>query len=127
MLDVALDAGLNLPDARALLAALLFRGDKVFQRVGDLSGGERTRLALLDLLSAGTNLLLLDEPTNHLDLPSRERLEEALEAYGGTLVIASHDRFLLDRLCTVIWAIEDGTVRAYEGSFTAFRRMRLQG
>lgn len=121
VLDVALNAGLHLPEARALLAALLFRGDQVFQWVGDLSGGERTRLMLLGLLAAGTNLLLLDEPTNHLDLPSRERLEEALQAYGGMLVIASHDRFLLDRLCTVIWSIEEGTLRTYEGNYTAFR------
>ncbi len=124
-MDVVLDAGLTLPEARALLASLLFRGDRVFARVGHVSGGERTRLALVALILHETNLLLLDEPTNHLDLPSRMRLEEALEAYGGTLVIASHDRFLLDRLCTTIWSIEETFVRASEGTYSAFRTRRL--
>jgi len=90
--------------------------------VGHLSRGDRSRLALLVLLTHRTNVLLLDEPANHLDLPSRERFAEALEGYGGTLVIASHDRFLLDRLCNVTWAIEGNAVVAFEGNYTTFRR-----
>lgn len=124
VLDVALDAGLTPAEGRAMLAALLFRGDRIFDRVEALSGGERTRLAILELIARETNLLLLDEPTNHLDLPARERLEEVLEAYSGTMMIASHDRYLLDRLCTVIWSIEDGTVRVYPGNYRDFRTAR---
>lgn len=130
-LDVVLDAGLTLPEARALLASLLFRGDRVFERVGNLSGGERTRLALVVLMICEANVLLLDEPTNHLDLPSRERLEEALEAYSGAIVVASHDRFLLDRLCTEIWSIERNSVRVYQAGYSTvhahgpFRSPRL--
>ena len=124
VLDVALDLGLAQPDARALLAALLFRGDRVFERIRDLSGGERTRISLLDLLAHESNLLLLDEPTNHLDLPARERLEEALEAYTGTLVVASHDRFLVDRLCTTIWTIGSQRVTAFDGNYAALRSVR---
>ena len=116
VIDVALDAGLPPAEARAVLAALLFRGERLFQPIGTLSGGERTRLAVFELLSRRVNLLLLDEPTNHLDLPSRERLEEALEVYAGTLVIATHDRYLLRRLCTSIWAIGAGTVRELSGA-----------
>jgi len=118
VIDVPLDAGLVPSEARAVLAALLFRGDRVFQPVSSLSGGERTRLALFELISHRVNLLLLDEPTNHLDLPSRERLEEALEAFEGTLIIASHDRYLVDRLCATLWVIEGGTVRVAAGNFS---------
>ncbi|HEU5300597.1 MAG TPA: ABC-F family ATP-binding cassette domain-containing protein [bacterium] len=121
-IDVALDAGLSPSDGRALLASLLFRGDRVFEPVERLSGGERTRLALLSLVARRPSLLLLDEPTNHLDLPSRERFEEALEAYAGTLVVASHDRFLLERVCRTVWAIEGNSVRSFEGDYAAYRR-----
>ncbi len=121
VIDVVLDAGLELPDARALLAALLFRGERVFDQLGNLSGGELTRLAVLSLMLHDANVLLLDEPTNHLDLAARERLEEALEAYGGTIVLASHDRFLLDRLCSGIWAIEGSSVSIYQGGYSDFR------
>lgn len=120
VIDVALDAGLDPTEARAVLGALLFRGDRVFQAIGDLSGGERTRLALLEFAATRCNLLLLDEPSNHLDLSSRERLEDVLEAYPGTIVVASHDRFLLDRLCTRVWAIAGGTVIVFEGNYTDY-------
>jgi len=120
VIDVVLDAGLELPEARALLAALLFRGERVFERLGNLSSGERTRLAVLMMMLHDANVLLLDEPTNHLDLASRERLEEALEAYRGTIVIASHDRFLLDRLCTGMWALEGTSISTYQGGYSYF-------
>lgn len=121
VLDVALDLGLAQPEARALLASLLFRGDRVFESIRNLSGGEKVRVQLLDLLGHQTNLLLLDEPTNHLDLSARERLEEALDAYEGTLIVASHDRFLLDRLCTTTWTIRDRNIVVYDGNYAAAR------
>jgi len=118
--DVLLDGGLELPDARAVLASLLIRGDRAFARVANLSRGEQTRLAIAALMTREANVLFLDEPTNHLDLASRERLEEALEAYEGTFVVASHDRFLLDRLCTGIWSIEGHAVRVFRGNYSEF-------
>jgi ATP-binding cassette subfamily F protein 3 len=91
--------------ARHHLARLLFRGDEVFKKVRQLSGGERSRLALARLMLDQGNLLFLDEPTNHLDLPSQEVLQEALLAFPGTLVFVSHDRELIDRLATQTWWI----------------------
>jgi ATPase subunit of ABC transporter with duplicated ATPase domains len=90
--------GMTQTEARTLLACFLFREDEVFKRVGDLSGGERARLAVTGAVISGANLLVLDEPTNHLDIDTRERLEQALEAYTGTMLIVSHDRWLLERL-----------------------------
>ncbi len=89
-------------EVRSALAAFLFRGDAVFARVGDLSGGEKARVALLKLMLGGYNLLLLDEPTNHLDITSREALEDALIGYDGTMLIVSHDRYFINKLSTRI-------------------------
>jgi ATP-binding cassette subfamily F protein 3 len=102
-------------DARDLAGRFLFSGDDVDKRVADLSGGERSRLALMKLVTSGANLLLLDEPTNHLDIPGREALEEALTSFDGTLLLASHDRRLISRLATRIWAIEDGMLTDFNG------------
>ena len=86
--------------------SFLFVGDDVYKHVRDLSGGEKGRLSLAKLIYSGVNVLVLDEPTNHLDIPSRESLEEALEAYEGTIVTISHDRFFLDRVATQILALD---------------------
>jgi ATP-binding cassette subfamily F protein 3 len=102
--------GLTQTEARTLLACFLFRDDEVFKRVGDLSGGERARLAVAGAVVSGANLLALDEPTNHLDIDTRERLEDALAGYDGTLLIVSHDRWLLDRLTTRRLILENGHV-----------------
>jgi ATPase subunit of ABC transporter with duplicated ATPase domains len=102
--------GIDEPAGRALLACFLFRADDVFKRVRSLSMGERARLGLAKAAVSGANLLVLDEPTNYLDIPACERLEAALEGYDGTLIVVSHDRYLLDRLCERrIW-VEEGAV-----------------
>ena len=111
-------------EARTLLACFLFREDEVFKRVGDLSGGERARLAVAGAVVSGANLLVLDEPTNHLDIDTRERLEDAISAYTGTLLVVSHDRYLLDRLTRRTWSLEDGRLEDYGGPFHAWEQSR---
>ena len=117
---LAAQADLGGPEARHLLARFLFRGDTVFRRAGDLSGGERNRLLLCLLSLEQGNVLLCDEPTNHLDIPAREALEQALEAFSGTLLVVSHDRYLLRRLCTRIWWLDQGQVRDLSGGYVAY-------
>ncbi|HEV8589897.1 MAG TPA: ABC-F family ATP-binding cassette domain-containing protein [Pyrinomonadaceae bacterium] len=108
-------------DLRSFLAKFLFFGDDVYKQVRDLSGGEKGRLALAKLIYSGVNVLVLDEPTNHLDIPSREALEEALQAYVGTIVTISHDRFFLDRVATQILALDgEGNVDHYNGDYTEY-------
>ncbi|MFT5196499.1 MAG: ATP-binding cassette subfamily F protein 3 [Candidatus Promineifilaceae bacterium] len=103
--------------ARQHLAQYLFRGHDVFGTVADLSGGERGRLALAILSLEGANLLLLDEPTNHLDIPSQEILQTVLEQYDGTILLVSHDRYLVSRLASQVWEIKDGKLIITEGSY----------
>ena len=108
-------------ELRSFLAKFLFSGDDVYKHVGDLSGGEKGRLALAKLIYSGANVLVLDEPTNHLDIPSRESLEEALAAYEGTIVTISHDRFFLDRVATQILALDgEGHAEHYNGDYTEY-------
>jgi ATP-binding cassette subfamily F protein 3 len=109
---------------RNFLGGFLFRGDEVYRKVGTLSGGERTRLGLARLIWSGPNLIFLDEPTNHLDIASRESLEAALQAYDGTLVVVSHDRYFLDAVATQILWIDAGEARAYRGTFSEAREKR---
>jgi ATP-binding cassette subfamily F protein 3 len=111
-------------EARRYLAHYLFRGDDVFKRVRDLSGGERGRLALALLALSGANFLLLDEPTNHLDIPSQEVLQEVLEGFNGTILLVSHDRYLVDRLAQHIWSIEDGELLAFAASYRDYLALR---
>ena len=108
-------------ELRSFLAKFLFSGDDVYKHVRDLSGGEKGRLALAKLIYSGVNVLVLDEPTNHLDIPSRESLEEALEAYEGTIITISHDRFFLDRVATQILALDgEGNSEHYNGDYTEY-------
>ena len=108
-------------ELRSFLAKFLFTGDDVYKHVGDLSGGEKGRLALAKLIYSRVNVLVLDEPTNHLDIPSREALEEALDAYEGTIVTISHDRFFLDRVATQILALDgEGNAEHYDGDYTEY-------
>jgi ATP-binding cassette subfamily F protein 3 len=94
--------------------------------VSALSGGERRRLALAIVVASGANFLLLDEPTNHLDLESREALEEALEAFPGTVLLVSHDRAVLDAVARRILSVEDGTIHSYEGGWADFLRRQAE-
>jgi ATP-binding cassette subfamily F protein 3 len=117
--------GLARPQAQTLLGRFLFSGWETHERaVTALSGGERRRLSLALLVASGANFLVLDEPTNHLDLESREALEAALEAFPGTVLIVSHDRALLDAVPDRIVAIEDGTLRSYDGGWADLTRER---
>ncbi|MBU0705584.1 MAG: ATP-binding cassette domain-containing protein [Chloroflexi bacterium] len=111
VIETILDGSeLGIGEARNLLARYLFSGDDVFKRVADLSGGEQARVALAVLALRGANLLILDEPTNHLDILSQEVFQDALAEFGGTLLHVTHDRYLIRRLATCVWAIEDGQV-----------------
>lgn len=113
-------------EIRRLLAQYLFRGDEVYKLVADLSGGERARLALARLALQGANFLLLDEPTNHLDIPAQEILQDVLQQYEGTILLVSHDRYLIDRLATQIWHVEDGHMRVFDGDYQAYTAQQAQ-
>jgi len=108
-------------ELRSFLAKFLFTGDDVYKHVSDLSGGEKGRLALAKLIYSRVNVLVLDEPTNHLDIPSREALEAALDAYEGTIVTISHDRYFLDRVATQILALDGvGGAEHFDGDYTEY-------
>jgi ATP-binding cassette subfamily F protein 3 len=112
---------------RGYLAKFLFSGDDVYKRVGDLSGGEKGRLALAKLIYARHNVLVLDEPTNHLDIPSREALEEALVEYDGTIIVISHDRFFLDRVADQILALEkNGRYELFNGDYSEYHEWNMR-
>ena len=111
-------------EIRSHLALFLFRGNEIDKPVPTLSGGERARLALAILMLTKPSWLALDEPTNHLDLAARTALEEFLGAFKGTLLCVSHDREFLDGLCTHIIEVENGTVREFEGNYSAYRKQR---
>jgi ATP-binding cassette subfamily F protein 3 len=116
---------LNRPQAQTLLGRFLFSGwDAHMKQVRELSGGERRRLGLAVLVTSGANFLVLDEPTNHLDLDSRETLEAALEGFPGTVLLVSHDRALIDAVAQRTAAIEDGTIRLYDGGWADLVRAR---
>ncbi|HLY27166.1 MAG TPA: ABC-F family ATP-binding cassette domain-containing protein [Aggregatilineales bacterium] len=115
---------LPMPDARKHLAQFLFRKDSVFKQISMLSGGERGRLALAILALEGANFLLLDEPTNHLDIPAQEVLQEVLENFEGTILLVSHDRYLVDRLATQIWNLEGGHLQVFDGDYQQFLTSR---
>jgi ATPase subunit of ABC transporter with duplicated ATPase domains len=104
-------------EARTILACFRFQRDDVFKRVGSLSAGERVRLALAKAMVSGANLMVLDEPTNHLDIATRERMEDALAAYEGTLLVVSHDRYLLDRLVDRLVILGAGPPRRFLGRY----------
>ena len=114
-------------ELRNYLGAFLFKGDDIYKRIGALSGGERARIKLLQLVMGGANVLLLDEPTNHFDIASCEVLERALEAFGGTILIVTHDRYLVERMADRVVLLEkDGFVEPEEDEGSVFDRLRAQ-
>jgi ATP-binding cassette subfamily F protein 3 len=115
------------PAIRNILGGFLFSGDDVYKKAGVLSGGERTRLAVARMLLRPSNTLLLDEPTNHLDLDSKDVLLDALEDYGGTLIIVSHDRYFVEKLATKIIEIGHGHATVYPGRYAEFLWSKAQG
>jgi ATP-binding cassette subfamily F protein 3 len=115
-----------LSEARSYLAQYLFRGDDVFKPVSALSGGERGRLALALLALDDANFLLLDEPTNHLDIPAQEVLQAVLEQFAGTILLVSHDRYLVDRLATQIWELDEQGLTVFAGPYRDFVAARAE-
>jgi ATPase subunit of ABC transporter with duplicated ATPase domains len=111
-------------EARSALASFMFYADEVFKRVEDLSGGERVRLRLCELMHHDVNMLILDEPTNHLDIDSREMLEDALSAFDGTLLFISHDRYFINKLAERVLEIDDGELKDYPGNYEYYKRKR---
>lgn len=112
--------------ARDFLGQFLFHGEDVFKSLSSLSGGERSRVELARLAQLGGNLLLLDEPTNHLDIDSQEMLQEALDEYPGTILLVSHDRYLIQALATQIWEVREGQLRVYQGDYEYYKRKRSE-
>ena len=128
--DEALDAGgkASNQERRNLLGAFLFSGESIHKNIRVLSGGEKSRLALLKLLLENTNCLILDEPTNHLDIRTKGIFQQALLGYGGTVVIVSHDRHFLDELVSRVFEIRDGRIHEYPGNYTDFiEKRRMDG
>ncbi|HEX8991530.1 MAG TPA: ATP-binding cassette domain-containing protein, partial [Anaerolineales bacterium] len=128
VLDEILEAspGMLPYQGRDYLGRYLFSGDDVFKTVSMLSGGERGRLALAKLALQDTNLLLLDEPTNHLDIPSQEVLQSVLDAYQGTILLVTHDRYLVDALATQIWEVnpEESSLSVFKGTYSQLKEER---
>ncbi len=118
-LDAVLGAAKNLKTerARTLLGSLLLSGDDAHKRIGDLSGGERSRVVLAQLVVQSANLLVLDEPTNHLDIPSTEIMQDALQHFDGTVLFVTHDRYLVEAVATHIWAIDSGRIACIQGGW----------
>ncbi|MBQ2797841.1 MAG: ABC-F family ATP-binding cassette domain-containing protein [Ruminiclostridium sp.] len=107
-------------EVRTALGSFMFHGDDVFKLIGNLSGGEKARISLLKLMLRGGNLLFLDEPTNHLDIHSREALEKALSEYGGTLVVVSHDRYLINKLASRIILLKPDGIVKVNGNYDTY-------
>jgi ATP-binding cassette subfamily F protein 3 len=113
-----------LSQARSYLGGYLFEEDDVFRPISTLSGGERGRIALALLALSGANFLILDEPTNHLDIASQEALQNVLLDFPGTILVVSHDRYLIDALATQIWNISPGRLEVFEGMYSEFLAAR---
>jgi len=117
ILNESLSAGGTQEEARTLLACLLFKGDEVFKKIDLLSMGEKCRVAFAKLILSGASLLVLDEPTNYMDILSREKIEEVLEDFQGSIIFVSHDRYFVSRIANKIWEIEDKKLKCYSGGY----------
>ena len=116
----------NLNEARDLLARVLFTGEDVYKIVGDLSGGERARIALLKIILDEPNFIIMDEPTNHLDIDSKNIVENLLDDFNGTVLVVSHDRYLLDKVCERILELENGAINDYLGNYSYYREKKAE-
>lgn len=123
--EIMHEYGFSEERARHYLGAFLFRGDDVFKIVGDLSGGEKSRLSMLKLMLTGANFLILDEPTNHLDIPAKEAVEEAILSFPGTFLTVSHDRYFLDKVANCMVELADGKLEEYAGNYSYYREKKL--
>jgi len=115
--NFVIEYGFTEEHTRSMLGGMLFHGDDVFKKIGELSGGQKARLVLLKLVLDGANCLVLDEPTNHLDIMARETVEAALEAFDGTVLVVSHDRYFVNEVANRIWEIENRQVKDYKGNY----------
>lgn len=122
--ELMVEFGFGEEQARNYLGAFMFYGDDVFKFIGDLSGGEKARLALLKLMLTGANFLILDEPTNHLDIPAKEAVEEAILNYPGTFLAVSHDRYFLDKVAGRVLELQNGELREYLGNYSYYREKK---
>lgn len=120
ILEDVLNVGVKVNEARLLLASLLFKGDEVYKSISRLSMGERCRVAFAKLILAGANLLVLDEPTNYMDIISKEKIEEVLEEFQGSVIFVSHDRYFTQRIANKIYLIKNKAVQCYEGNYAYY-------
>lgn len=118
--------GLSMTQVRSFLGSMMFSGEDVEKPVSVLSGGEKSRVALAKAILQGANLLLLDEPTNHLDIISKEKLEQALLEYGGTIIAVSHDRYFLSKIATRIWEFTSEGIRDFDGGFNYYLEKKME-
>ncbi|MBQ0067294.1 MAG: ABC-F family ATP-binding cassette domain-containing protein [Phascolarctobacterium sp.] len=116
----------TIEQTRSLLGGMLFHGDDVFKKIGELSGGQKARLVLLKLVLDGANFLVLDEPTNHLDILAQETVEAALCAFDGTVLLVTHDRYFVKEIAERIWEIKNGVLTDYKGGFDFYIKNRVQ-
>ena len=124
--EIVYQYDVTLNQARDWLAQVLFFGEDVEKRIGDLSGGEKARVALLKIILDEPNLLIMDEPTNHLDISAKEIVEQFLEQFPGTVFMVSHDRYLLDAICTRTIVLENQKFTAYLGNYSYYRQKRAE-
>ncbi len=122
--EVRSKTGAEDQDIRSILGSLLFSGEDAFKMVSDLSGGERARVAIAELILNNSNMILLDEPTNHLDLASKDRIAEVLKSFNGPIIMVSHDRSVLNKVCNIIWEVKDGEAKRFEGNYTDYKHKK---
>ncbi len=122
--EVELKTKTNEEKTRNVLGSLLFSGRDAYKMIGDLSGGERARVAIAELILNDSNMLFLDEPTNHLDLESKSAVSEIFKNFGGPIVMVSHDRFVLNKVCNIIWEIKDNEAKKYLGNYDDYEKKK---